>query len=533
MSGSEDLFGQICEACCSDGRVSADEFKLLQKVSHLLALDKDQANQLANNAIARYKAGELDKSPCSSSEAIYQNLLLKLSEDGIIDAEEDETLQSLKQLLGCDVNNFQKIDGEERTRKIRLKPLICVNCKGLLPLAKSEWVECPYCCHKNSIPRSYHDAVAVRASLQRHKSKLHEVRAAVGHVPTWFESVIANFSDYLIFFLFFLFLLFFQYYLNAIIFYPLVWYYEKYCLQNFFDFASPVTMAFVKAGVLYAILALPFAYIYRLKRKLAVLGPLQISLAAGAPVVPGGPSLCNNCGAGLVVEKNSQVVSCAYCETENIVGLPENWLKTARSRLAGTQKSSTAAFANYKKESGRFYETLASLAGLFVVFGIILASFYWVQRSDHFLPVPSPDQKHRQFVFPDKFAKEPFEFGKWVDIGFGYAPTSRNFVDLFVFLHAGDKLEVVWKPDLEYYRKKQEEAYYLRDVPVADRMDLEFYQTFCWRGSGNPAMKKLTRRMLMAGNSSEFVAEIGGYHNLRCYFPEYLKSFHLKIDRSG
>lgn len=56
----DELFFQISLKCCVDGKIAADEFALLRKIAALLKLDVKQANQLASQAIALYKSGQLE-----------------------------------------------------------------------------------------------------------------------------------------------------------------------------------------------------------------------------------------------------------------------------------------------------------------------------------------------------------------------------------------------------------------------------------------------------------------------------------------
>lgn len=415
--------------------------------------------------------------------------------------------------------------------EIQLKPLVCSNCRGLLPLEKTEWITCPYCTKKNSIPASYLDAIATRSTLNRHKSQLHEIRDVVGRMPSAFESVVSYFPDSLIFFLFTLFLLFFQHYINMLLFYPMSLYYKNYLLLSFYDSASPMLLGFIKAGVLYVLLSVPFVFIYRTKRKVSVLMPLQMSLAAGPPAVPGGLATCNHCGGALAVKHDSHIIACGYCETENLVGLPEKWLQTARLRLSGVQKSAGEAIQNYKKETGRLYETLFSLAILFVLYGYVLGSFYAAERGEHFLPPVAEDQSHRKVIFTDKAVKPPLKFGEWNSITLSYAPTDREFADLFFFVNAGETVEVSWKPDLDFYRKMQAQAHYLKDKPEPDRMNFAFFLTFSYNRAGKNVMEKILSAEIMADKKYEMKAQIGGYHNLRCFFPEHLSMLYLKISR--
>ncbi len=527
----DELFFQISLKCCADGKVATDEFALLRKLAALLGLGKEGANAIVNRAAALYKSGELQAAARVDADFLYQDLLIKLCTDGVLDAEEDAALQELKRILGCSTENFKKVAAEGESRRFKLKPLVCSNCQGLLPLEKTEWVTCPYCQRKNHIPASYLDAITARATMDRQKSRIHEIRDAIGRVPGFFESVIAYFPDSFLFFLFALFVVFFQHYFNILLFYPLAKYYQSYKLQSFYDFASPILMAFVKAAALYIVISIPFAFIYRAKRKVAVLGPLQASLAAGPPMMPGGPATCSHCGAGLLVGRDTCIVSCAYCETENLVGMPEKWLQKARAGLAGKARNLQDVIQSYKSETGRIRETLVSLAILFVVYGGILAGFYSNERSEHFLPLPSADKKYIANIYTDRAVKPPFLFDTWNRIDLGYAPSSRDYADLFVFMHSGETLEITWKPDEAHYREQQNATWFLRELPVPERMKLEFYLTFYYSGAGRNEMKHLETIETVAGQPLSMKAEISGYHNLRCHFPEHLTSLYVKISR--
>lgn len=528
----ERLFRQISLYFCHDGKITSEEFSILRKLAQKLKLDKNKANQIANEAIKLYKKGEIDKARKDSPDFIYQNLLLGFASDGILDAGEDDLLQGIKSTIGAKAENFKKM-GAAGDKPVRLKPLVCKNCKGLFPLSHKEWIECPYCGEKNHIPRSYIDAIAARKLLTRHKSKIHEIRDSVGHVPTTFEYVISNFSDYLIFFLFFLVFIFTQHILNMVLFYPMALYYRHSLGLNFFDHASPALLAFTKMAVLYILLAIPFAWIYKLKRKVAVLGPLQMSLAAGPPKIPGGPATCNNCGGALEITATSHLVSCPYCETENLVNLPDKWLSTTKSRLADARQTFAQTLHNYKKETGRLKETLVCLFILFIVFGVILTGFYKLNLSNVFLPPATSDKASRDDLIPFKLLKAKKEFAKWNKLSLYYAKRNRDFVELFFLMKAGEKIAVQWKPDMEYYRGLQEKRYYMRDIPVPDRLKTEFFLTFDYTPSAQTEMKKIATRIMPPEKEFIFTANVAGYHHLRFHFPEHLNKFYTKITRQN
>jgi LSD1 subclass zinc finger protein len=59
----------------------------------------------------------------------------------------------------------------------------------------------------------------------------------------------------------------------------------------------------------------------------AIRHTLQASLAARPPEKVGFPSTCRACGAALAVPPGALGVRCAYCQTDNLVALPREWVR--------------------------------------------------------------------------------------------------------------------------------------------------------------------------------------------------------------
>jgi LSD1 subclass zinc finger protein len=59
---------------------------------------------------------------------------------------------------------------------------------------------------------------------------------------------------------------------------------------------------------------------------------LQANLAARPPERPGFPSTCRQCGAALDVPPGALGVRCTYCESDNLVALPAEWVAAANAR---------------------------------------------------------------------------------------------------------------------------------------------------------------------------------------------------------
>jgi LSD1 subclass zinc finger protein len=72
---------------------------------------------------------------------------------------------------------------------------------------------------------------------------------------------------------------------------------------------------------------------------------LQRHTAARPPKKPGFPSTCRGCGAALAVPEGALGVRCVYCQSDNLVALPAEWIKGAGQRQASFHRSIVEANA--------------------------------------------------------------------------------------------------------------------------------------------------------------------------------------------
>ncbi|MFT3695649.1 MAG: hypothetical protein QM831_21105 [Kofleriaceae bacterium] len=102
---------------------------------------------------------------------------------------------------------------------------------------------------------------------------------------------------------------------------------------------------------------------------------LQVNLAAIPPQKDGFPSTCRGCGAALDVPKGAYGVRCPYCEADNIVSLPREWLASATAKQATFHRSIVTAVeqANQIRAEMRagWPTALKWVAGTALVFGLI------------------------------------------------------------------------------------------------------------------------------------------------------------------
>jgi uncharacterized tellurite resistance protein B-like protein len=535
LAGKFDInkfFFQISLLCCEDGKLSNNEIGLLKKVAQKLKIKKEKANQVINDAIKAYKSERLEELKDSSPDVLYRDLLIEVASDGVIDAEEDKILQTIKNILGADSSRFTQIEEKKCDAGLKLKPLKCIQCSGLLPFAPSEWIVCPYCGKKNNIPRTYVDAVAARKSFKKKHSDIQKFSETLGTAPSLFERTIAYFSDYLIFFIFILFVAFFHYILNVVTFFPLVSYYENVLGLSFNDFVPAEKMAIIKTLVMYIFLAIPFAFVYKARRKVLALAPLQFALAAKPPVVPGGPAICKNCGAGLRVSKNTHIVACDYCEVENLVGLPESWLKNSSKKIFTAHLNYAQALDNFKKESGRLIESLIYIGVIFVFYCFLLIFIYKENRSFKFLPLMPVKEQYKNQAYSELDANPRLKFNEWNLVSINYIKTEYDFADLYVAMDAKEQIGIEWKPEPVHFKEKQQKHYYLRSVAIPNKMQVEWFRTRAATVDGTSCSKKITDKTVKIGAKGVFAATVAGFYHLRIFFPKNQDQIYIKLTKT-
>ena len=102
------------------------------------------------------------------------------------------------------------------------------------------------------------------------------------------------------------------------------------------------------AGFAIAVIALglfPRWLVGYLDASAAIRQTLQASLAARPPAKPGFPSTCRACGAALEVPAGALGVRCAYCQADNLVALPRDWVESVSVKQESFHRSIVEADA--------------------------------------------------------------------------------------------------------------------------------------------------------------------------------------------
>jgi hypothetical protein len=143
---------------------------------------------------------------------------------------------------------------------------------------------------------------------------------------------------------------------------------------NYFDtwFASRSSWDAVLLGFAFAYLGTILAA-FGQRRALSLCG-LQQAMAARPPRIAGGAAQCRQCGAPLFAEEGRLGVACAYCGTDNLLVVPEPWVKRLSEgtlrllREVSSARDAIAAEDARVRRSMLWYVLCASLlAPLFLV----------------------------------------------------------------------------------------------------------------------------------------------------------------------
>jgi DNA-directed RNA polymerase subunit RPC12/RpoP len=89
------------------------------------------------------------------------------------------------------------------------------------------------------------------------------------------------------------------------------------------------------------------------RRRAVERGKLQAALAAKPPSRPGGPARCRRCDAPLEVKPSDLGVRCLYCRSDNLVAMPEPWVKRLRGGTEEIAREIEVAAAAWLKEEAR------------------------------------------------------------------------------------------------------------------------------------------------------------------------------------
>lgn len=119
---------------------------------------------------------------------------------------------------------------------------------------------------------------------------------------------------------------------------------------------SPYFVCPIAVGFLVVFVAIPAIRADKESRLRDVRIAVHARLAAAPPVHPGGPAICRDCGAALDVASGALGAPCAYCGTDNLVALPDEWVRLVRGEEHQHFNGIDEALGAWRAASGSTHE---------------------------------------------------------------------------------------------------------------------------------------------------------------------------------
>lgn len=522
---SAQLFQQVVKEACRDGNISTEEFSILKNLALLLGIEISSANQLAAEIIDKFKAGELKFSPEDQPGKLYRDVLLALNEDNVIDGNEEALLEKIKLWLGL-AKQTQPIPGAEGAKHTTepenvveangdIKPLRCDTCNGQIPLLRRPEVKCPYCGEKKTIPNVYLEALATRTSFTVRRKQAEELFKKLGALPTKFEELLSELNQRMLLVSFVLSLGVLISMVQFIVFYPLDWFYAQFLQLNMLDVIPYWWPPMLATLFTFVISVIPFAALYIVRRKVLSLKHIQVALAAKPPQKPGGPVTCRSCGSPFEVPANTTGVTCPYCQTDNLLHVPAEWLQDTMSISLKVGKSAINAENVFKRETRLGWESALSLFLLFTFLGFI----NWLLLAEM-----RPFEHHRQeVIWLDHYSEEiagprlvrqnkrigkDFPVGKWIE-------EAWEMQEFFIALAPGEKLQLTW--DISATARKLE-----------DYSELEV-EMFLVRGYSEGFSHRFAAKSFRRNQPAIFAPDFAGWYKIRM-LHKIMVDFKLKVE---
>ncbi|HBX50712.1 MAG: hypothetical protein A2275_11225 [Bacteroidetes bacterium RIFOXYA12_FULL_35_11] len=310
--------------------------------------------------------------------------------------------------MGEKSKKFLSEQGYHTLQKPQLSQLLCLKCSAPLPLTKEgNTIKCHACSHINPLPEEY---IILRDSKNLHRKNIETAENLYKKISSppglllrvWYNISVAVTSTLGIImaillwisgiFLFvFLFIVYMIYYLIA----PSIG-------VNLIDvYGSGVTysLTFVALSIIFIFPMILNSYVSDF---VELRKTLHASLSAIWPDKGTKQALCRGCGAPVEVKKDETYSLCFYCDTQNLVSLPDTWLRSVSGfakwhfqtieEAAKTEKSYRKGLR--KNIKNWFIGTI--IAGL--IFWCVGSFISWVDNDSMSIPSWSDLNKNSRIV---------------------------------------------------------------------------------------------------------------------------------------
>ena len=209
-----------------------------------------------------------------------------------------------------------------------LDPLQCPACAAPVPLVAGDHGTCPACGASYPIPSTY-QALRDEANANARKPEALALAKALGKPPPVAIRAFAMFSSawFVMIGLGFWIAGGIALGVSAM---PRIG--RVFFHVNTYDVLSEARQMQLMLMVPIGTLVIGFTLSSWARKRGIVRGGLQAALASTPPARPGGPKTCHRCAAPLAPEPGSLTARCAYCQADNLVEMPQDWVDGMRAQ---------------------------------------------------------------------------------------------------------------------------------------------------------------------------------------------------------
>lgn len=259
---------------------------------------------------------------------------------------------------------------------MELKPLVCPDCGGAVPLGPGSTCPCPSCNGQVPIPQNYVEWRFQKEQKLLAEETLINLHERLGKTPKRWEIWLANLKGgcgcggCLLFFV--------TMYIGGLLLRALVALWNQFAPASWQQVnpdggASFLVTAIVLLPYLAATTFVVMALAYT-RRKVLTLATLQGKLLASPPVHAGGPSTCRACGGPLSVQPGQLCSPCYYCGSQNLVALEPEWCDQLRASTDQSQESFAEAMAVYDETTAKARKKMFGYGVFFLFLAWFLTS---------------------------------------------------------------------------------------------------------------------------------------------------------------
>jgi hypothetical protein len=258
--------------------------------------------------------------------------------------------------------------------EVSLHTLRCPSCAAVVPPSEEDSAKCLRCGTALAVPIEYQALREAERSVAAKRTEAERLFKRLGRPPHLLMRFWGLAAPILVFFLWPVVLVVEALYLTKWL-DKLGWYFNA----NLNEVLRPSEFWTLLGAVLYFTLAVPLIIGIYGSRRTRARRMIQAALSARPPVSPGGPSRCRACGAELHVRPGALGETCAYCEADNLVAIPESWIGETRGRAKSIGKSISEAAAEDLRMRRRMRRSLfVQLTCLFLLIPLL----YFIGKMD-------------------------------------------------------------------------------------------------------------------------------------------------------